>query len=185
VSGLVRAVGGGTAPGARSGPGWLRPLPEFRDFTSAELRQLLAATTRWDLPEGRLLFREGDVGSTCFIVVRGLVDVSIKVRGQPQLLGQLPPGSIFGQVSLLDGEPRTTSCSIRRDAVLAELERQACERLLGGRAAVARKFLTVLNRGLIAALRRADRQLMQLNGAGSGAWRGTFGATWRDAGTAP
>ena len=185
VSRMMRAVALDTSPGATIDPEWLRALPEFSDFTPAELRHLLLATTRWDLPSGRLVFREGDVGSTCFVMVRGLIDVSLKVRGQPQLLGQLPPGSIFGQVSLLDGEPRTTSCSIRRDAVLAELERQACERLLAGRAAVARKFLTVLNRGLIAALRRADRQLMRLNGDGSGTLRGTWAGTWPDVGATP
>jgi hypothetical protein len=102
-----------------------------------------------------------------------LVDVSIKVHGQPQLLGRLGPGSIFGEVSLIDGEPRTTSCSIRRHAVLAQLGREACERLLNGRVAVALKFLAVLNRGLIAALRSADRQLMQLNADGRGKWNGT------------
>jgi glycine/D-amino acid oxidase-like deaminating enzyme len=172
VSRMMRAGALDTAPGATIDPELLTALPGFRDFTSAELRHLLQATTRWDLPRGRLVFREGDAGGTCFIVVRGLVDVSIKVRGHPRLLGQLGAGTMFGQVSLIEGEPRTTSCSIRRDAVLAQLERDACERLLRGRVAVALKFLALLNRGLIAALRSADRQLMQLNGEGRGEWSG-------------
>ena len=172
VTRMMRAVALDISPGATIDPEWLEPFPGFRDFTSAELQSLLQAMTRLDLAKGRLLFPDGDAGDTCFILVRGLVDVSIKVRAQRQLLGQLAPGSIFGEVSLINGEPRTTSCSIRRDAVLAELGREACERLLSSRGAVALKFLAVLNRGLIAALRSADRRLMQLNLEGSGKWSG-------------
>ena len=117
---------------------------------------------RWDLERGTLLFQEGDDGSTCFVVVRGVVDVSVKVRGQPQLLAQLGPGSIFGQASLIDGEPRSVSCSIRRDAVLAEIDAASCERLLNNRTPLALKLLAALNQGLVAALRAADRQLMRL-----------------------
>ena len=52
--------------------------------------------------------------------------------------------------------------SIRRNAVLAEIERDACERLLNSGSALALKLLAALNEGLVAALRRADRQLMRL-----------------------
>jgi CRP-like cAMP-binding protein len=120
---------------------------------------------RWDLARGTLLFKEGDAGTTCFVVVRGLVDVSVKVRGQAQLLAQLGPGSIFGQESLIGAEPRSVSCSVRRDAVLAEIDAGACERLLNSRSGLALKLLAALNQGLVAALRSADRQLMRLNAA--------------------
>lgn len=163
VTKMMRAVGLDASPGESIDPSWLHAPAPFADFTISELQCLLAATTRWDLRKGRLLFREGDAGETCFILVRGAVDVSIKVRGQSQLLDQLTPGSIFGQVCLIHGGPRTASCSIRRDAVLAELGREGCERLLGSREPVALKFLAALNRGLIAALRAGDRQLMRLN----------------------
>ena len=138
-------------------------FPAFRDFTALEVTELLRSMQRWDLARGTLLFQEGDEGYTCFVVVRGVVDVSVKVRGQPQLLAQLGPGSIFGQASLIDAEPRTVSCSIRRDAVLAEIDAAACERLLNSGNPVALKLLGALNQGQVAALRSADRQLMRLN----------------------
>src|SRR5438477_533917 len=127
---------------------------------------------RWDLSRGTLLFQEGDEGYTCFVVIRGVVDISVKVRGQPQLLAQLAPGSIFGQASLIDGEPRSVSCSIRRDAILAEIDAAACERLLNNRSRLALKLLAALNQGLVAALRSADRQLMRLNDERDGLWNG-------------
>jgi CRP-like cAMP-binding protein len=125
---------------------------------------------RWDLSHGTLLFAEGDPGSTSFVVVSGVVDVSVKVRGQPQLLAQILPGGIFGQASLIDGEPRSVSCSIRRDAVLAEIEPEACERLLASRSRIALKLLAALNQGLVTALRSADRQRMRLDAERDNNW---------------
>ena len=170
VSRMVRALETETSPATSIGPEMLRSFPAFRNFTVDEVAELLGSMQRWDLPRGTLLFREGDEGYTCFVVIRGMVDVSVKVRGQPQLLAQLGPGSIFGQSSLIDGEPRMASYSMHRDSVLAEIDATACERLLNNRSALALKLLAALNQGLVAALRSADRQLMRLNEEREGQW---------------
>ena len=162
VSRMMRIVGTEATSAESIAPAELSEFSVFKEFTIVELAELLGSMQRWDLPRGTLLFQEGDEASTCFVVVRGLIDLSVKVRGQPQLLAQLGPGSIFGQASLIDGEPRTVSCSIHRDAVLAEIDTFACERLLNNRNRLALKLLAALNQGLVAALRSADRQLMRL-----------------------
>jgi CRP-like cAMP-binding protein len=162
VTQMMRAVPRDASLGSTIDPVEVRDLPTFAAFSIADVEQMLALATRCDLPKGRVLYREGEPGDSCFILVRGQLDVSIKVRGQRHLLAQLSPGTIFGQVSLIAGEPRTASCSVRRDALLAQLDRRACERLLGTQAPVALKFLSALNHGLTEALRTADRRLMQL-----------------------
>lgn len=142
----------------------------FRSFTTAELGQLVELMRRWDVPRGTVLFHEGSPGGSCFVVLSGIVEVSTRVRGQQQLLAQLPAGSIFGQVSLIDGEARSATCSIAQDAVLAEVGRKQCEQLFATRSETALKFLGALNQGLIEALRGADRQLMRLNLEGRVRW---------------
>jgi glycine/D-amino acid oxidase-like deaminating enzyme len=151
-------------------PDQLKAFPVFADFSRAELAQLLALMRRWDIPQGTLLFHEGSLGGTCFIVVSGAVDVSIRVRGQQQLLAHLSPGSIFGQISLIEGEPRSATCTVSRTAVLVEIEAEPCEGLFDGRSKTALKFLAALNQGLILALRGADRQLLRLNLEGRVHW---------------
>jgi glycine/D-amino acid oxidase-like deaminating enzyme len=179
VTQMMRAVPRDTSPGESIDATLLRELDTFGDFSLEELQQILAVATRCDLPKGRLLFREGEPGDSCFILIRGQVDVTIKVRQQRHLLAQLSPGKIFGQLSLVAGEPRSATCTIRRDALLAQLNRAACDKLLGTQAPVALKFLAALNRGLTEALRVADRRLMQLNdGAGnSERWHGSAAFT--------
>ena len=163
VSRMVRVAGTESSSAESIDPATLLGFSVFKDFTELEVTELLRSMQRWDLTRGTLLFQEGDEGYTCFVVVRGVVDLSVKVRGQPQLLAQLGPGSIFGQASLIDAEPRNVSCSIHRDAVLAEIDAASCERLLNSGNPLALKLLSALNQGLVAALRSADRQLMRLN----------------------
>ena len=159
---------------AQSGSALLIPpelftaFPTFEDFTIAELQTLLAATQRWELKAGTLLFPEGSPGGTCFIIVSGAVDVSIEVNDQHQLLARLPVGSMFGQVSLVTGEPRSATCTAAADSVLVELERADCARLLASGSPLALKLLGVVNEGLISALRGADRRLLKLEQAENG-----------------
>ena len=134
----------------------------FQDVSAAELELLAARMSRLELREDALLFAEGDPGGSCYVVLSGAVDVSIKVHGSAQLLAQLGPGSVFGQMSLLLDAPRSASCSVHRDAVLAVLGRAACEALLDDAAPFGRKLLGALTRGVIEALRAADRRLMRL-----------------------
>jgi CRP-like cAMP-binding protein len=158
-----------STPARTIAPGTLAAPPRLAAFSPDETATLLEATRRWDLKRGTLLFTEGSPGGTCYILVRGGVEVSLEVNGRHELLARLPAGSVFGQVSLIDGEPHSATCTISRDAVLVELERQECERLLHSRSPLSLKLLALLNDGLISALRGADRRLMMLESDGDGA----------------
>ena len=158
-----------TASGIK--PEDLQAFDSFKKFSLQEIRCLLKLARRWDLAQGSTIFTEGSAGGTCFVVIDGAVDVSIDARGQRQLLATLPPGSIFGQMSLIADEPRSATCSVRAAAVLLEIEREPCERLLRNGSPTALKFLATLNEGLVSALRGADLQLMQLeNPSAKSAW---------------
>jgi len=153
-------------PGSTIKPDALRDFSLFADFSDRELRHLLRLMRRWDLPQGTVVVSEGGPGGSCFIIVRGSIDVTVRVRGRQQLLARLPAGSIFGQVSLISGEARTATCSMPNDGVILELERKPCETLLSVGSRTALKFLAALNQDLISALRGADQRLLQLSATG-------------------
>jgi CRP-like cAMP-binding protein len=156
-----RAVRTGRHKGLQ--PALLKAFPAFKDFTAAELKLLARAMRRRELPRRALLFTEGTPGDSWYVILSGAVSVTIEVRGRQRLLAELLPGSIFGQVSVIDGEPRSATCTIERDAVLAEVDRHASARLLRSRSKISLKLLSVLNDGIVSALRGADRQLMLLH----------------------
>ena len=122
----------------------LGSLECFAGFSGNELKRVAAMLRRWDLPAETIVISEGGTEGGCYVVSEGEVEVSISSRGHRQLLATLQPGSIFGQVSLLAGSPRSATCSLRTDGVLLEFERGACERLLSTHSAMALKFLSVL-----------------------------------------
>ena len=140
----------------------LGEFDSFRKFTDAELRTLMRMMRRWQLPRDTVIFTEGSAGGTCFVILRGEVDVSAVSHGRQQLLATMQPGAVFGQVSVIGNAPRSGTCSARTDAVLLEMSRERCERLLRGGSPLAIKLLETLNEGLIAALRDADRRLFSL-----------------------
>jgi glycine/D-amino acid oxidase-like deaminating enzyme/CRP-like cAMP-binding protein len=140
----------------------LRAFDSFNKFSRQEVRDLLRLMRRWDLAKDTVVFTEGCPGGTCFLIVKGAVDVSVNAGGQQQLLATLNAGNVFGQMSLIDGVPRSATCSVRADTVLLEMEREPCEEFLGSGSATALKFLATLNEGLTLALRDADLRLMQL-----------------------
>src|SRR5262249_44372606 len=139
----------------------------FSSFGRAEVERLISLMRGWSCTDGMLLFAEGDPGGSCFIVINGTIDVTVRVRGASQQLARLPAGSIFGQVSAVTGQPRNATCVSASDTLLAELERDQCEQLLHERSPLALKLLATLNQGLISALRGADRRLMQINAQGA------------------
>ncbi len=147
-------------------PETLRAFPLFARFEVEELRELLALMRCWTVPAGTRLFAEGDPGGSCWVIVSGSVKVSTRIREADAALAVLPPGSLFGHVSALIGEPRTATCSILRDAVLLEMEREWCEALLRSGSRTALKFLAAFNEALILALRMADRRLLRLREEG-------------------
>ena len=117
---------------------------------------------RWDLGKNSIIFTEGSPGGTCFVIVEGSVNVSIDAHGQRQLLAVLRAGQIFGQVSIIEGVARSATCSAATDVVLLEIGQAECESLLRSESAIAIKFLSTLNEGLIAALRDADLRLLKI-----------------------
>jgi glycine/D-amino acid oxidase-like deaminating enzyme len=142
-------------------PGIVKTFPSFRRFTVDELDELLSLMHPWDAPKGSIICTEGSPGGTCFVIVRGAVDVSIQVRGEQQMLARLLPSQIFGQISLIDREPRSATCTAHIDTVLVEMARENCVRLFRSESQTALKFLAALNDGIISALRAADRRLLR------------------------
>jgi glycine/D-amino acid oxidase-like deaminating enzyme len=143
----------------------LAEVAAFRRFTRDDLAALLAIARAWQLPAGGVLFEEGSVAGSCYIVVRGRVDVSLVVGHRRHLLSSIGPGTLFGEMSLLEGLPRSATCSARTASQVLEFPRDRVEALLSARSPLALGFLGLLTDKLVATLRRADRRRLRLSGA--------------------
>lgn len=67
---------------------------------------------------GEVIFREGDPGDFAYIIETGLVEVSALVDGKRVLLNTMEPGSLLGELALVDGRPRSAQAQAREDTLL-------------------------------------------------------------------
>ena len=96
----------------------------FSRLPAAALRQLQAAVAEKVFSDKQLIFKEGDPGDGLYVVKAGTVEISAEVRdGHRQVLSALPPGEIFGELAVLDEQPRSACASARGDTVVYFLPR--------------------------------------------------------------
>ena len=109
-------------PTTRVNPSLLSGLPEH---LSADL---FTSATSVKLNADAVLFLSGDAGDGCYRVEEGLLKVTMMSRsGTERILAFLGPGAIVGELSIIDGLPRSASVVAVRDAALSFLSRAAFE----------------------------------------------------------
>ncbi len=110
-----------------------------------ELRRLAATTTLAHYPARSLIFQKGDPGSSMMAVIRGKVKICTQsVDGKELVLNIINRGGLFGEIALLDGEPRTADAVALEETDLLVLERSRFQPFLSERPDLALRLITVL-----------------------------------------
>jgi RimJ/RimL family protein N-acetyltransferase len=129
----------------------LAAIPLFRSCPDHQLRTLATLISEVEVARGDVLCREGETGREWFVVRDGAAAVSI-AGDEVAMIG---PGGFFGELSLLDGEPRVATVTATTDMHLFVMSRPEFNRLLTDYPLVSRRIL----RDLGARLRAADSRL--------------------------
>lgn len=109
--------------------------PWFAGLPLAERRALVAGSERLRLAPGEMLFRQGDAvppGSGAFygVLSGGIKASSLREDGKEAILVVLEAGNWFGEISLIDRQPRTHDATAVSDAELLALPRPDFDRLM-------------------------------------------------------
>jgi CRP/FNR family cyclic AMP-dependent transcriptional regulator len=135
----------------------LAHIPLFARLDDAGQQALQALLTRRAVAANEPVFWFGDHGDTMYLVEHGRVAVTAPdLDGDHVLLDTLGPGGIFGELSLLDGGPRSATVRAVTDCTLLALHRDAFHTFLRQRPDVAIDVLQMLGarqRASTAALR--------------------------------
>ncbi|MDP3618728.1 MAG: cyclic nucleotide-binding domain-containing protein [Ramlibacter sp.] len=115
------------------------------------------------IPRGRTFIREGDARHTDFmlLVLHGEVTVENLVvsRSEPLTATVLGPGSIIGEIGLLDGAPRSASCIAMNDLRCAMLTREALNELLDEDPRTAAKLMMAISLRIAQRMRETQDKL--------------------------
>ncbi len=125
----------------------LAQIPMFERVGREDLEQLSGLLQQKRYNKGEVIFHQGDVGTALFIVRKGEVAIRLSsAEGREVILSLVGRGYAFGELALLDGEPRSTDAVAREETDLLKLQREDFQRFLSERPQVAMDLLAVLSR---------------------------------------
>ncbi len=128
----------------------LRTVPLFSGCSTKELEKVAKASDEIRMTAGTLIVDQGQTGREAFVVIEGDVDIKRNNRK----VATLGPGSVVGELSLLDHGPRTATAVCATDCTLLVIDQRRFLGVLDSVPAITHKLLAAL----AARIRDLDRQ---------------------------
>jgi CRP-like cAMP-binding protein len=136
----------------------LGQIPIFASLEGEDRRNLAKRIECQSFSKGSTLFKRGEPGNALYIVVRGQIRIFASTRqGNEITLALLGPGEFFGEMALLDGQPRSANAEATEDTELHYLDRDNFFSFLMNKESALRAILCSLSRRL----RRTDDLLTE------------------------
>jgi len=127
-------------------------VPTFAALSRDDMLDLAGSARRRSYAKGQVIFHRDDPGESLHIIAKGEVRVVLSsLEGEDMTLALLGPGDFFGELSLLDGGPRSATTIAAKATETLVIQRDRFLEWLQSRPAAATVILTALGRRLRAA----------------------------------
>ncbi|MET3134689.1 CRP-like cAMP-binding protein [Oxalobacteraceae bacterium GrIS 1.11] len=134
----------------------------FRHISASQLEQLRKQVVRVELDKGQVLFRKGEQAEGAYIVVFGMVKLSVSaLDGGDKVLELLRPGDSFGEAMIFLDEPYPFCAEALDNTLLLRLPPDALLRLMDQSPRIARQMMASLSRHLLGFIRNVERCSLQ------------------------
>jgi len=108
----------------------LARVPLFASLGDSDLERIAAALAARTVLAGTVVIRQGERGSSLFLVARGVVAVLVsRDGGMPERVASLHAGEFFGEMALLSAAPRSATVEAITDCQLYELSKRAIDEI--------------------------------------------------------
>ena len=108
-------------------------IPFFKAFTDHELNKLIGREKLFkDSKKGEYIFKEGDPGSSLFVLLFGEIDLVKKSEGGTEsIILKLKSGTVFGEVAMLTGNKRNVAArAASTKVVVMEFTRKLIDKMI-------------------------------------------------------
>jgi CRP-like cAMP-binding protein len=146
----------------------VQALHYFRELSEAEARLAADKFEPLQIAAGEIIFRQGDIGSWLYLLVKGEVEITVHVPGtgrepgEERALTAMYAPAILGEMSLLLDEPRTATATARTECEVWQISREQFRQATESGDQWANRFLLVLSKILAARVSEMNRQLVGL-----------------------
>lgn len=159
MTGVPQDKTGEARPFSSSKLAVLRKHPYFCDLDPDAFDQLCRYARHSTLKRGTTIVSRGDPGNSLIAVISGTVKISVSsADGRSAILNLVGPGEIFGEVAVLDGQPRTADATANTNCEIFVIDRREFLPFVRSQPALAMKFIELL----CARLRRTSDQVEQI-----------------------
>ncbi|MCP4717386.1 MAG: Crp/Fnr family transcriptional regulator [Deltaproteobacteria bacterium] len=136
----------------------IKNIPLFTGLSDQELDSLVKVAIKKTFPKSTVLCNEGDQSNSLYVICSGKVKVTKNDEdGKEVILAMLGPGEYFGEMSLLDSEPRSASVTTKEQTEIMLFSRDDFMRIFSSNP-VASNLL----KGLLTRLREANKKIESL-----------------------
>ena len=137
----------------------LRRIDLFADLTDREVDTVLDVMRERTIPRGTTVFHQFDSGGGLYLILAGSVKITRTGRdGREVTVAVLNEGNFFGEMSLLDGQPRSASATALQAVRMLVLDREHFQRYVLAQPRIVAKLLRELSKRL----RGADQAIENL-----------------------
>ncbi len=137
----------------------LKAVPLFASFPEDQLRMLTTMVTRRSASRSTTIMAGGDATDSLYIVLSGRLKVMMSDSdGKEVILSILGPGEFFGEMGLIDDEPRSASVVTIEPCELLSISKRDFKKCLLENSEMSMAVM----RGLVRRLREADRKIGSL-----------------------
>ena len=137
----------------------LKAMPLFTTISEEQLRMLTTMVTRRSASRNTTIMSSGDATDSLYIVLSGRLKVMMSdSEGKEVILAILGPGEFFGEMGLIDDEPRSASVVTIEPCELLSIAKRDFKRVLTENSDMSMAVM----RGLVRRLREADRKIGSL-----------------------
>ena len=138
-------------------------VPLLEELTEIELEVLAGIMKPKSVGADRLICSEGEEGKSFFVIADGQVSIIKSVKGgEEQVLTELGPGSVIGEMSLLDGGRRSASVKAIGNCVVLEVNKEEFDALYQASSPFALRFVERIAIDLSMRLRSADDRFLEI-----------------------
>ena len=102
----------------------LRNIPLFAKIEPSKLKLLAFTSERLTYPEQEVLFEQGDIGDSAYIIIGGEADVIINTPGGGLVVATLKQNEIVGEIAILCDVPRTATVRAKTDLTTLRINKE-------------------------------------------------------------
>lgn len=135
----------------------------FENLDGEELREMMGAAEPLTLEHGEALFEQGHEAEALYIVTRGKLEVIAHIDlGESVVLAVLDEGSVVGEMSLIQGGPRSATVKAVSEVEVFRLRRESFEKMRQARRPAAYKMILGLAATVGERRRQTDARIQEV-----------------------